>query len=126
MNKKILIAMSVSVFGLYGTSQVTAQDNCPVVEVPDQCAKGGQITINNNSNNVSPRNLCARPGDTITVNVTPNNTTAIVHGKNGGWPYASNGSNNKFTITAPAEGDYNYNVTFHDGRCIDPRITVKR
>jgi hypothetical protein len=127
MNIRLLAALPLCVVAFYGSSQVIAQGACAPVETPAQCSGGQRITINNNSKTVSPRNLCARPGETITVNVTPNNTTAIVHGKDGGWPYATNGPDSSmFTLYAPEEGDYEYNITFQDGSCVDPRITVRR
>jgi hypothetical protein len=122
MNKKLLIALPLCVIGYHGTTQVTAQANCQPVEVQSACSGGGRININNNSKNVSPSNLCARPGESIEVIVTPSNTTATVSGKTGSWPY---GSGSSFLINAPVDGNYDYNVIFEDGTCIDPRITVK-
>jgi len=122
MNKKVLIAIPFCLIGFHGTSQVTAQADCQQMSVPPVCQEGRRININNNSNNMSPPNLCARPGETIDVNVTPAGTTARIDGKSGGWP---NGSGSSFTITAPATGTYDYNVTFEDGYCIDPRIIVR-
>jgi len=47
-----------------------------------------------------------------------------MEGKDGGWP---NESGPSFTITAPeAVGEYDYNVIFDDGTCIDPRIVVRK
>jgi hypothetical protein len=123
MNKKAFFAVPLCLIALHGTSQVTAQDNCVAMDVPPVCQGGGRININNNSHNISPRNLCASPGETIEVNVTPAGTEASIFGKSGGWP---NGSGGSFTITAPAENDYEYNVSFADGTCIDPRISVKK
>ncbi len=123
MNKKVFLAVPLCLIVLHGTSQVTAQDNCVEMDVPPVCQGGGRININNNSHKISPRNLCASPGDTIEVKVTPARTQASVSGKSGGWP---NKSGESFTITAPDEGDYEYDVIFADGTCIDPRISVKR
>ena len=123
MNKKVLIALPLCLIGFHGTSPVTAQGNCQQMSVPPVCQGGGRININNNSNNMSPPNLCASPGQTIQVNVTPAGTTASIDGKSGGWP---NGSGSSFTITAPySAGSYDYNVTFQDDSCIDPRISVR-
>ncbi len=122
MNNKIFAAIPLCLIALHGTSQVTAQGSCEPMDVPPVCQGGGRITINTNSYNISPPNLCASPGETIVVNVTPAGTEASVYGKNGGWP---SGSGASFTITAPDDGEYNYNVSFADGTCIDPRITVK-
>ncbi|RLA37158.1 MAG: hypothetical protein DRR15_02825 [Gammaproteobacteria bacterium] len=123
MNKKVFIAIPLCLIVLHGTSQVTAQDNCEPMGSLPACQGGGQININNNSHNVSPPNLCAAPGETIQVNVTPAGTSASIFGKSGAWPSASGTS---FSITAPDEGAYNYNVVFDDGSCLDPRITIKR
>jgi plastocyanin len=91
------------------------------MSVPPTCQAGSRININNNSKNISPPNLCAAPGDMIEVIVTPAGTTASIDGKSGGWP---SGSGSSFTITAPEQGTYDYDVTFEDGSCIDPRISV--
>lgn len=123
MNKKALIAIPLCLVGFYGISTVTtAQDGCQLMEVPPACQGGGQININTLTRNIAPPNLCASPGDTIKVNVAPAGTTASIDGKTGGWP---SGSGAAFTITAPEAGSYDYNVTFEDGTCIDPRIIVK-
>ncbi len=121
MNKKVLIAIPVCLIGFHGSMQVTAQVECQQMDVPAVCQGGGRININNNTKNISPPNLCATPGETIDVNVTPDGSASI-DGKGGGWP---NGSGPAFTITAPAAGSYDYNVTFADGTCIDPRIIVR-
>jgi len=107
---------------LHGTLQVTAQGSCEQIDVPPVCQGGGRININTNSYNISPLNLCASPGKTIAVNVTPAGIEASIYGKNGGWP---GGSGASFAITAPNGGEYNYNMSFADDTCIDPRITVK-
>jgi hypothetical protein len=121
MNKKFLIAIPLCLLGFYGTSQVTAQDpECEVVSVPPTCQGASRININTNSRNISPRNICVSPGQTFDVNVRPTGSVTI-RGKDGGWPDASGAS---FSLTAPASGEYDYNVYFEDGTCIDPRITV--
>ncbi len=121
MNKKVLIALPLCLVGFHGASQVTAQEGCEEMSVPQTCQQGRQININTNSRKISPPNLCAAPGDMIDVIVTPAGTTASINGKSGGWP---SGSGSSFTITAPEQGTYDYDVTFEDGSCIDPRISV--
>jgi len=125
MKKTVMLTAPLLVLAFYGTSQVTtAQGNCEPQETPPVCQNAQQITINNNSKNISPRNICVNPGDTLTVNVTPSGSTASVEGKDGGWP---NNSGSSFELHVPeSEGDYDYNVHFEDGSCIDPRITVRR
>jgi hypothetical protein len=119
MNKKLLLAAPLCLLAFHGTSQVTAQA-CATQNIPAACQGGGRITINNETRNVSPPNLCATPGQTIDVNVVPSGSASI-GGKGGGWPA---GSGSSFTITAPGAGNYDYNVTFQDGSCLDPRISV--
>jgi len=125
MKKKVMLTVPVLVLAFYGTSQITtAQGNCAPPSGPmPACQNGRQITINNNSKNISPRNICVDAGDTITVNVTPNGTTASIDGKTGGWP---TGSGSSFQLVVPnSPSTYDYNVHFEDGSCIDPRITVR-
>jgi hypothetical protein len=122
MKKTILLAAPLGLVLFYGTSQVTAQDGeCRSMTVP-VCQGGTRITINNNSNTVAPPNLCVDPGETITVNVSPEGTSARMEGKDGGWP---NGSGSSFTLVAPESGTFDYNVHFSDGSCLDPRIEVR-
>jgi hypothetical protein len=121
MNKKILIAIPFCLVAIHGTSQVTAQGGCEEQAVPSVCQRASGITVNTNSHNISPPNICVSPGETIDVNVVPEGSVQI-DGKGGGWP---SGSGSSFALTAPeAAGDYDYNVTFEDGTCIDPRVTV--
>ena len=123
MNKKILIALPLCLVGFDGTSPVTAQDVCKLMEVLPVCQEDArQITINKNSMNVSPPNFCATAGGTIEVRITPTGTMATLRGKTGGWP---NDSGTSITLNVPAAGSYDYYVHFEDGSCIDPRITVR-
>jgi len=123
MDKKILIAIPLCLIGFHGTSQVTAQVTCQQMSVPPVCQPGGRININNRSKTVAPPNLCAAPGETIEVNVTPTGTTASIVAKSGSWP--NEVDRPSFSITAPGAGDYDYEVIFEDGSCIDPRIKVR-
>ena len=125
MNKKVMLTVPIMVLAFYSTSQITtAQPNCapPSGPMPD-CMNAQQITINNNSKNISPRNICVNPGDTITVNVRPNGTTARIDAKSGAWPAGDGTSFQLFVPETP--GIYDYNVHFEDGSCIDPRVTVR-
>jgi len=122
MKKTILLAAPMSIVLFYGSSQVTAQQGeCESMTIPT-CQDGTRITINSNSKTVAPPNLCVNPGETITVNVSPDGTSASIEGKDGGWP---SGSGSSFTLVAPESGAYDYNVHFSDGSCLDPRISVK-
>ena len=122
MKKTILLAAPLALVLFYGTPHVTAQQpECKTMSVPT-CQDGTRITINNNSNTVAPPNLCVDPGETITVSVSPEGSSARIEGKSGGWP---SGSGSTFTLVAPESGTYDYNVYFSDGSCLDPRISVK-
>jgi hypothetical protein len=122
MNKAILLAAPLGLVLFYGTTLVTAQEQeCRTMSIP-ACQDGTRININNNGNALAPPNLCVDPGETIEVNVVPEGSASI-EGKDGGWP---SGSGSSFTLVAPEEsGDYDYNVYFSDGSCLDPRISVK-
>jgi hypothetical protein len=120
MNNKMLLAIPMFLIGLHGAPQASAQSHCVPQFVPPQCQPADNLTINTQTRNVAPPNLCAAPGQIITVSVVPGGSVAI-HGKNSGWPNAWGSS---FTMTAPRSGAYDYNVYFEDGGCIDPKITV--
>jgi hypothetical protein len=118
----MLAAPPLLVLALYEPTDVTAQVNCAPMNIPPVCQDTNQITINNDSNTIGPPNICVDPGETITVNVRPNGT-ATIQPKSGSWPTGSGAS---FTLQAPSSpGEYDYNVYFSDGSCIDPRIRVK-
>lgn len=120
MNKKLLIALPACLLLIEGAPELTAQDACAPMEVPPVCQPAARITINNQSHTIAPPNICAASGQVIPVNVVPSGTAQIV-GKRG-WPA---GGGSSFTITAPERaGEYDYDVYFGDGSCIDPRITV--
>ena len=125
MNKKYLLAIPVCLFFLVQEPEnVVAQDDCEVVNIPSQCQNGSRVNINANSRNISPRNLCMAAGESFDVNVTPNGRTAIIRSKTGeSW---LNGGGESFRVDIPAgtSGDFDYEVRFDDGYCIDPRISV--
>ena len=122
MKKAILLAAPLGLVLFYGTPDLIAQEQeCRTMSIPT-CQDGMRITINNNGNTVAPPNLCVDPGEAITVNVSPEGTSARMEGKDGGWP---NGSGSSFELVAPESGTYDYNVYFSDGSCLDPRIEIK-
>jgi hypothetical protein len=123
MKKTILLAAPLGLAVLYGATQVTAEHHeCRQMNLPT-CVDANQININNRGNTAGPPSICVDPGETITVRVTPEGTEASIEGKNGGWP---SGSGSEFTLVAPMEpGDYDYNVYFEDGSCLDPRVRIR-
>lgn len=125
MKKLMLLSASfLLVFALYEPSDVTAQGNCEPMGGMANCRVGGRVTINNEGNIVGPPCVEIEPGGSITFNISPPGTTARIEPKNGGsWPFHNGES---ITLQAPSsDGDYDYNVYFSDGSCIDPRIRVK-
>ena len=122
MKKTILLAAPLGLMVLYGTTQVTAQDQeCRRMDIP-ACQDGNRITINTNGQSVAPPNLCVDPGETITVVVKPPGSSVTIEGKDGGWP---SGSGSEFTLVAPDSGTYDYNVYFEEGSCLDPRVRIR-
>lgn len=121
-NKSLLLAPAL-VLAMYGVNQLKAQDACVTVDVPPACQGGGRLTINVNSMQVSPPNLCANAGSQIEVNVVPESFASIQPKGGGDWP---RGSGSSFTLDVPANasGAYDYAVYLENGSCIDPRISV--
>ncbi len=125
MEKKTPIVMAMLIAAAYQPTAIVAQVECEVQEVPPVCQDARGININTNSKNVSPRNICVDPGDTISVQVTPAGNSVTIAAKNGAdWLH---GSGETFTVQVPASatGEFDYNVYFEDGTCIDPRIKVR-
>ena len=122
MKRILAVAAILTIAAWYWSKQVVAQPACEPGNTPPVCQPGSGITINNQSRSVAPPNICVSPGQSISVTAVPDGGASI-QGKGGGWP---NGSGSSFTLTAPnAPGEYDYNVFFSDGTCLDPRITVK-
>ena len=101
MNKKLLLIAPVLVFGLNEPLKVEAQDNCVIPNVPDNCQAARQITINKNSMDVSPPNICAAPGQTIPVQVRPIGETARVVSKGGADWLSGDGGDFDLAPTTP-------------------------
>jgi hypothetical protein len=121
MNKKLFVPLPACLLLLQSAPLVTAQDQCDPMPVPDQCQNAPGVTINTYTRGIAPPNICVEAGKEIRVNVVPRGEVRIA-GKTGGWPQGSGGS---FTVVAPEAGEYDYNVYFGDGSCIDPRMTVR-
>ncbi len=124
MNKKLLLIAPVVVFGLNEPFVVEAQTNCVIPSIPANCQAAPQITVNRNSMNVSPPNICASPGQTIPVQVRPMGETAEVVSKGGAGWLSGNGGEFEIYVPDDASGDFDYAIYFPDGSCIDPRISV--
>lgn len=125
MYKKTLVAAAILVAAAQQPTAIVAQEECEVQEVPPVCQDARRININTNSKDVSPRNICVDPGATIPVQVTPEGNSATIAGKSG--PDWLHGNGETFSLHVPdtATGEFDYNVYFADGTCIDPRIKVR-
>ena len=138
MNKKILLAVPISVLTVACAPQPTV--GCQTMDIPDRCqpAAGQVVTINVASASgltVSPRNVCAKPDTDVKFQVTPASTKIIVAigAKDPvADPWLTGASNppasNSFTVTVPASApmntDHNYIIVATNGTCYDPRIRV--
>lgn len=125
MNKIAFFAASLLILTVQQSPRVTAQDTCEVHEVPPRCQNARRITIHTDEKRIAPPNICVDPGESIPVRVRPRGNSARIEAKEAAdW---LSGSGESFTIDVPenADGDYDYNVYFEDGTCIDPRIRVR-
>ena len=138
MNKKILLAVPISVLTVACAPQPTV--GCQTMDIPDRCqpAAGQVVTINVASASgltVSPRNVCAKPDTDVKFQVTPARTKIIVAmgAKDPvADPWLNGGSNppisNTFKVHVPAsagtETNHDYIIVATNGTCYDPRIRV--
>lgn len=136
MNKKLMFTMTTSLvlIACGGVKDVTPKV-CVVEVIPWRCVETAKININTISQKVSPRHICPEAGEDIEVKVTPHNgdvrsvaTSPKLSDSEHDW---LNGTNDPdaggFTLSPPDDspkGNYDYNVTFADGHCIDPRISL--
>ena len=125
-NKKLFLIAPLVLIGFNELATVDAQVPCTVVEVPPDCLSAPRISINVDSKNISPRNICGSPGQSIPVSFRPENTenTVRIEPKTDNDWLRGEGSRFSIDIPASANGEFEYNVYFEDGSCIDPRISV--
>lgn len=142
MNKRIWMVLILAT--ILGACSLPRQ-----LSAPDNCQAGQNITINHGPRGivVAPPDLCAEPGDTITVNIVPNNlplnsVSTTAKPDNPGedtWMNRSNSeSTGRFTMQVPAEiqacpGDmvddtciYEYTIEIEGFVILDPMITIRR
>jgi len=115
---------------------------------PDRCQAGRIITINHGPRGiiVAPPNLCVEPGQTVTVNIVPNElplntvSTRAKSGKTGdNWLNQSNNeSTGRFMLDVPENVracpkdtidnscKYKYTIEIADFAILDPMITIRR
>ena len=141
MNKKILLAIPISVLAVACAQQPQAEDGeCSVVPaMPEVCTGSASnpklgITLVQNGVVVGPPNLCAGANSIIRVSVHPHQTETgtvktVPKDPAHTWLEASNSVDpNSFTIDVPAdvvtEANYDYTIVRSNGVCLDPRIRV--
>jgi len=136
MNKKLAFAMplSIALIACAGQDSTTSKD-CIAVAIPWRCVETAKININTKSRKVSPRHICPKPGEEIVVNVTPAGkdvgsvaTSPKISDTELDWLNGTNDPDaDEFTLSPPEgspKGNYDYKVTFSDGYCLDPRISL--
>lgn len=130
----------------------TALGACSIpgqLAAPESCQPGRNITINHGPRGVvvSPPNLCVQPGDTVSVNIVPNNlplnavsTTAKPDnpGQDDWMNRSNNQSTGRFTLEVPEEIPacpkdtvddtciYEYTIEIEGFVILDPMITIRR
>ena len=136
MNEKLIITMATSLvlIACAGQKEFTPE-GCEIIEIP-ACVNQAFININAQGHVVAPPHICPDPVQDIEVRVTPPNGdvgSVVTSPKNLDDPAHDwlNGTNDpdpsRFTLSPPKgtpSGSYDYKVTFADGYCIDPRITL--
>ena len=114
--------------------------NCQSQAKLGTCPKASVVNINlvkAGGSAASPECVTAKPGDTVTLNITPapKNSGGVVtvpadaaHG----WLVSSNTNataKQKILITVPADaeaGEHEYLVLSEEGVCLDPRFIIER
>ena len=142
MNKRIW--MMVILATALGACSISRQ-----LAAPESCQPGTNITINHGLRGVvvAPPDLCAEPGDTVTVNIIPNNlplnaVSTTAKPDNPGPDDWINGSNSestgRFTLDVPDEiptcpedmvddtCKYKYTIEIEGFVILDPMITIRR
>ena len=136
MNKKLIFTMATSlVLIACGGQKEFTPEGCEIIDIP-ACVNQAFITINTKSHKVAPPHICPDPVQDIEVRVVPRNGevgSVVTSPKKLNDPDHDwlNGTNDpdadNFTLSPPdgtPEGYYDYKVTFADGYCIDPRISL--
>lgn len=142
MNKRIWMVVILA----------TALGACSIprqLAAPDKCQPGKNITINHGPRGivVAPPDLCVEPGDTVTVNVVPDNrplnsvSTRAKRDNPGpdSWMNRSNSQfTGRFTLEVPEDVEacpidtindscqYKYTIEIADFVILDPMITIRR
>ncbi len=138
MKKNILFALPLSALVIACAQQGTDQmAGCQTMEIPTACngpPDKPKININVQSGlTVAPKNVCANADTDIKVKVTPPNTKVTVvtvpKKPENTWMTGINKPDSEFDITVPASAsvgdEFNYYIVATNGKCYDPKITVR-
>lgn len=145
MNKRIWMVVILA----------TALSACSLprqLAAPEKCQPGKKITINHGARGiiVAPPNLCMEPGQSVAVNIVPNNLPLNAvstrakpdnpdNPRQDNWMNGSNSeSTGRFTLVIPANVpacpkdavddtcEYEYSIEIEGFVILDPMITIRR
>ena len=138
MQKKCLLIIPLTGLVLAGCAKMDLFEtplDCVKHEPPAQCQDNNlKVTLNLETMKANPPNICAKPGDTLTVNIVPKPDDGVgvaVVAKHylDTWLLGSNASNlEEIKINVPdwvEPGDHDYGFVTTTGKCADPRVRVE-
>jgi hypothetical protein len=138
MKKTILFIIPLCLLAIACTKKAAIQSlACYTANVTDTCTSNGQkVTINVASASgltVAPPNVCAKAGTAVNFQVKPDNTEVIVvtfpKNQANKWMTKVNKPNPEFDMDVPpaaSVGDtFDYYIVATNGKCYDPKITVR-
>ncbi len=139
MKMKLLLVLSASLLvSSCTTTGIVGAQNCVVHQPPVDCTDtpvSPAVTLNLTTMKANPPNVCAGPGETITIKLVPEpaevGTVAVVP-KNFAdtWLIGTNSPDKgKIEIEVPAWvptiTNHDYGFVTSTGDCADPRVHVK-
>ena len=120
---------------------VSAPGACHVASVIPRACNGNpekpKVNFNTNKLEAKPANVCAAPGSTLEITITPTADNAVgsvrviaKNEKDNSWLAGTNSPDKKMIKipipTKVSEGPHDYGFALSDGKCLDPRIHVKK
>ncbi len=139
MNRKILFVLPLSWIAVgCATVGVSSPGDCHVASIiPDVCqGPKDKPKVNFNTNKLEPKpaNVCAAPGTTLVIQITPvaqnkiGSVAVVPKNPNDSWLAGTNSPDKKeIKILIPdwvEEGRHDYGFVTFDGKCLDPRVHV--
>ena len=139
MNRMILFVLPLGLLlASCASVQVAAPGDCHVVSVIDHKCSGKKndpkVNFNTNTLKANPANVCAAPGKTLVIMITPpadnkiGSVAVVAKDKNDSWLSGTNSPDKKkIEIYIPpwiSDGPHDYGFLTFDGKCLDPRIHI--